>query len=538
MGRMKTLPKLLLIVLVVGGFYFGIQWAIKTGWIPGGGEQHTYSSPIKVIPTTPRTVERVSPSLPQSTTARVDVKKVVSSPSLPEPITVCVVTWGGYAGGQYFNEGFSASVNSRFYTDYGILVEFKVIDDFDASRKAWMADECRALWVTVDAFPTEAGSLIEFEPKLIFQADWSRGGDAAVVTREINSVSDLKGARIALLPASPSHTFLLHMLEAGGLEPADVELVTAQSAPDAAMIFKSGSVKAAIVWSPDDEDAVRNVPGSKIFKSTREASNIIPDGFYVKKAYLDSNKPALKAFVEGWLRGAAEINSNPMAKEKAVKILSQGLNISETDAARAINNARLTTYGDNVNFFNLNGNYSGVKGEDIYTRMTRVYGGLGLAKNVPGWRTITDTTILREIQLVGSEHAAEGGPIFSAPTAKEVYAPAYATKRISVTFSTGSAVLDDNAKTVIDVGFASVAKAFATSRIRIEGNTDITGSEEKNMVLSKRRAQAVADYLVGQYQFDRNRFVVVGNGQSKPVADNAMPEGRAKNRRTDFELLN
>ncbi|MBN1761239.1 MAG: hypothetical protein JW863_23140 [Chitinispirillaceae bacterium] len=37
-------------------------------------------------------------------------------------IKVCVVTWGGYAGGQFFNGGFKASKESRYYKEYGILL--------------------------------------------------------------------------------------------------------------------------------------------------------------------------------------------------------------------------------------------------------------------------------------------------------------------------------------------------------------------------------------------------------------------------------
>ena len=63
------------------------------------------------------------------------------------------------------------------------------------------------------------------------------------------------------------------------------------------------------------------------------------------------------------------------------------------------------------------------------------------------------------------------------------------------------------------------------------------GSREANVRLSWQRANAVANYLVAKYSFDRNRFVIVGNGPDKPVADNATEEGRSKNRRTDFALL-
>jgi outer membrane protein OmpA-like peptidoglycan-associated protein len=56
------------------------------------------------------------------------------------------------------------------------------------------------------------------------------------------------------------------------------------------------------------------------------------------------------------------------------------------------------------------------------------------------------------------------------------------------------------------------------------------------MKLSRARAEAVAHFLIGK-GFDRNKFDVVGNGPDKPVASNDTEEGRAKNRRTDFEII-
>lgn len=63
------------------------------------------------------------------------------------------------------------------------------------------------------------------------------------------------------------------------------------------------------------------------------------------------------------------------------------------------------------------------------------------------------------------------------------------------------------------------------------------GSAVANKTLSKKRAQAVADYLVNTHNFDRNGIVVIGNGSDKPVDDNNTEDGRSKNRRTDFELI-
>ena len=83
----------------------------------------------------------------------------------------------------------------------------------------------------------------------------------------------------------------------------------------------------------------------------------------------------------------------------------------------------------------------------------------------------------------------------------------------------------------------ALTKAFANSRIRIEGNTDNVGSRSSNVALSKKRAQAVRDYLVQVHNMSPSRIIVVGNGPDKPVASNDDESGRAKNRRTDFELV-
>jgi NitT/TauT family transport system substrate-binding protein len=69
-----------------------------------------------------------------------------------------------------------------------------------------------------------------------------------VVRRGINKVSDLKGKKVAFAEMTPSHTFLLWLLEAGSLTINDIEPVKVPSAIDAADIFKKGQVDAAVVW--------------------------------------------------------------------------------------------------------------------------------------------------------------------------------------------------------------------------------------------------------------------------------------------------
>jgi NitT/TauT family transport system substrate-binding protein len=458
-----------------------------------------------------------------------------------DPIRVGVVTWGGYAGGQYFNEGFKPSAESRFKKEYGIDVEFVLNDDVPASLNAWKNGDIDVHWYTIDAMPTIMPELQAFDPVVLWQADWSRGGDAIVVKRGINSVADLKGKTVAVAELTPSHSFLLWLLDAGGLKATDINILAQPSAIEAAAAFKSGQVDAAVVWSPDDELSVRAVAGSKILESTRSASNIIADVFFAKRSYVEENRDKLQKLYEGWMRGAAEINGSDAAKQKAARILGREMALSEADALGMINNVRLTTHGDNVNFFEQNANFRGVTGGDLYRRMAQDYKNLGfITGSVAPFRTVGYGNLVVDAKtaLGGNEHAAEGRADFAPVTESEGAAKeAIATKRISINFATGVSTLDDLAKQIIDEEFVPIAKAFGNSRIRIEGNTDNTGSRATNVELSKRRAQAVASYLIREYNMDTDRFIIIGNGPDKPIANNSSTSGRAQNRRTDFELV-
>ncbi|MEL7160424.1 MAG: ABC transporter substrate-binding protein, partial [Bacteroidota bacterium] len=294
-----------------------------------------------------------------------------------DPIRIAVVTWGGYAGGQYFNRGFKPSAESMFKKEYGLDVEFVLNDDPTATLSAFKNGDIDVHWYTIDALPTIMPDLAPFDPVVLWQSDWSRGGDAIVVKRGINKVSDLKGKTVAVAELTPSHSFLLWLLDAGQLQPSDIKIVPQPSAIEAAAAFKSGQVDAAVVWSPDDELSVRAVPGSKILESTRSASNIIADIFFAKRSYVEANRDKLQKLYEGWMRGAAEINTSSSAKQEAARILGREMSLSEADAMGMIDNVRLTTHGDNVNFFEQNGSFRGTTGGKLYRTMAQDYQELG-----------------------------------------------------------------------------------------------------------------------------------------------------------------
>ncbi len=99
-------------------------------------------------------------------------------------------------------------------------------------------------------------------------------------------------------------------------------------------------------------------------------------------------------------------------------------------------------------------------------------------------------------------------------------------------FRTGSIQLADEAKSVLKEA-ADVLRAYPDEKVMIEGHADSTGSEKTNMELSKNRAEAAVTYLVDTEGISRDRFMVKWYGESKPIATNAIPEGRELNRRVE-----
>lgn len=486
-------------------------------------------------------ISKIIPEGKRSSTSLSEDVKEAEKDGTPV-VRIGVVTFGGYAGGQYFNGGFKASKDSRYYKEKGILVEFVVIDDFKASRDAWKSDKIDMLWGTADSFPTEVEGLSEFNPKIVMQSDWSRKADAIVVKRGIKNVKQLRDCKIAVALGTPSHSLLLNTFETGSIPYNKDMIKPTDSAIAAAQLFKTGEVDAAVVWSPDDADCLKNVPGSSVLVSTEKGGYIIADVFFVKEEYLNKNREIIKKVIEGWLEGAAEINNDPSAKDKAVKILADGLNIDNALSEIAINNVRLATIGDNKNFFGCNSSYTGVKGEDLYLKMNKLYSKINLcSKVIPMWRNITDKSIIEDIPITSKTDEAEGVVKFAKASEEELQKESFADKEISVNFDFGSSVLSDENKYIIDEEFGDISRQFQQARVRIEGNTDNIGSYETNKRLSFARANSVAKYLIDKYGFDKRRFIIIGNGPDKPVdgcEDNNTNECRAKNRRTEFSLLN
>ena len=104
----------------------------------------------------------------------------------------------------------------------------------------------------------------------------------------------------------------------------------------------------------------------------------------------------------------------------------------------------------------------------------------------------------------------------------------------NIVFNKGSTTLTDKAQEVLDDAAAAIL-GYENVVVEISGHTDSSGDAVRNLRLSKERAAVVLDYLVDR-NVPANRLRAIGYGETAPISDNETAQGRAANRRIEFNL--
>ena len=105
----------------------------------------------------------------------------------------------------------------------------------------------------------------------------------------------------------------------------------------------------------------------------------------------------------------------------------------------------------------------------------------------------------------------------------------------NVTFATGSSDLSPSFFDVLN-SVSKVLTEFDQTIVEIAGHTDSDGSVQYNQGLSERRAQVVAQYFRIQ-EIMEQRLIPIGQGESRPVADNTTASGKQVNRRVEITMV-
>jgi outer membrane protein OmpA-like peptidoglycan-associated protein len=470
-------------------------------------------------------------------TSSVDTSKPLPVTSKPDTneVRVRVNIWVGCVGGLVANGGLDTAPGS-IYDKKGIKVSFKIIDDWTEGAAALATNNVDVMLTTADVWAKDYGQFVDkgFNARAVFLVDWSRGADGVIGSQGIRSIEDLEGKSIAFAPYTPSHFLLWNGLKNSGLTTEQrneifSKAVHTKDGIEPATLFAQQKVQAAVAWDPDMSDAVAKRPGSRKIYDTKIANKLIADILVVSDRYASANPQTLAKFLEGWLEGVEFIKQQPSRAYTLIGTIKD-FNIPADLAKTMLDGVKLADFADNKAFFgaeNADSDYA-----NVFKMAQEMYRELRLIKRSADADTTVDRRYVETMASKFPSQTTEAPIEYQAPAKT---ATPFATQRRAIYFETGSANMSVDSRAVVDE-IGGFMRAYENTVVDIEGNTDSSGSRELNMGLSKQRAESVRSYLLQKYGFPADRMRATGNGPDKPVDNNATPEGREKNRRTDIKI--
>jgi NitT/TauT family transport system substrate-binding protein len=539
--KITPLGKLILVLLGLTIIYFGLRnyapdirkWAVgqKAGTATTGSSEVT-SSDFGALKNAPPDPERGTGS------QGVAVGSLGVAGRLSRPLVVGINTWAGHAPGIVFNGGLDPGPTSLYKKNFGMDVKFVLLEDPAAKLAAFRNGDIDIMWNTVDNWAREASILAEQNQKAksILMQDWSRGGDGIVSLASIGSVEELKGRKIACTQFTPSHFLLLYLLAQSGLSPEDragVEkgIIFTQDAPAAAAMFKARQVDAAVTWEPDLSAAVEaRGDEAHVLVSTMAATNIIADTLCARQNVIDQAPETLRDFVHGWFDGIEMIKRDPAG---SYAVVAKALKLDTDTVSGMLSGLKLTPFADNAQFYGLTGGRAHY--DTLFDTAFVIWRKKGLVTRPVDAKDWADTRFISAVASYYPGTAVEEPKV--AAKAPSSHDRAIINKQVDIHFTPGSDEIMSGSYLVLDA-LGETMTSFGNTYLRVEGNTDSTGSATANMTLSERRALAVKNYILKTFpNIQAARFQTIGRGSTNPVASNATETGRQLNRRTEIKVV-
>lgn len=236
----------------------------------------------------------------------------LASPSLAaEKLKVALSTWVGY--GPLF-----IAKSQGLFEKEGLDVDLIIMEDVKTRMPALAAGRIDAAVTTID---TVLGfSSADHPMTYLFAVDDSRGGDGIVATKDIKSVADLKGKKVAYTEGSVSQFFLSVLLKDAGLSLKDLQSLN-MTAGDAGAAFVAGKVDAAVTWEPWLSRG-KAAPHGSVLVDSAQKPGLITDVMVTTKKTLSEREAAMKGLYRAW---AAAVDWQKAHVEDADKIMAKGV---------------------------------------------------------------------------------------------------------------------------------------------------------------------------------------------------------------------
>jgi NitT/TauT family transport system substrate-binding protein len=234
-----------------------------------------------------------------------------------EPLRISYFIWIG-------NGPFFVAKEKGLFAAEGVDVELINVEDHAAAFGGLFVGQVDAVQGAMPDAPTFAQP--DEEPLVcVLALDDSRGGDGVLATKDIQTVADLRGKSVAVLPGSIGHFYLIVLLKEAGLTEADIEVVDL-SAEDAGQAFMMQEVDAAVTNDPFLTQA-KSAGHGHLLTDTTEQPGLLVDCLMTRADVFNDRKDEFRALARAWDAAVRYVEAHPdEANAIMARHLGGGLN--------------------------------------------------------------------------------------------------------------------------------------------------------------------------------------------------------------------
>lgn len=235
-------------------------------------------------------------------------------------LRIGITNWPGYDVALYAKD-------SGLFKQRGLDIEFVRFTSPPDAARALLRGALDAAFMNLSvAMQADPGN---DNPVFILVADISHGSDGVVAQSGIQSISDLKGRKVAAKLGAANHLILLEALSAHQLKPEDVEIIDVSN-DIALQLMQQGKVDGAATWQPLLGKIAKEVSG-KIIHTTKDVDTLVIDGLASRSQTLNKKRNEFKQFILAWFDLMQAVEVKP---EIVFAQVSQQLNQSSESFAQ------------------------------------------------------------------------------------------------------------------------------------------------------------------------------------------------------------
>jgi NitT/TauT family transport system substrate-binding protein len=253
------------------------------------------------------------------------------------PFRVAFNTWIGYSP-------LVLADKKGFLKEEGLTVEISMLEGVAEKNSALIKGTVDAVGHTADSAVVSAASGVDGEVVYIFDLSW--GADGLVAGKNVRSLHDLKGRKVALEPGFTGHFFFLTLLKDAGMSPSDVQIVPMETGI-AGSTFVAHGVDAAETWQPW-LGKVEKMPWAKVLYSSADKPGRIVDVLYMNRKTIDARHDDVVKLVRAMAKATQWYQGH---KDEGDAIMAQFWKLSPQEQQETVSGIRFMNLQQNRDFF-------------------------------------------------------------------------------------------------------------------------------------------------------------------------------------------